>query len=112
MKQTLHVLLCAIILLLLLIPLKLFIIGEPVDRAQLIYDVQEEGNTLRVNIPTPSSAMALRGVKVRQEGSSYDITVRKVLVSSLFPSGSTCVKIDLLKTDHVYLGGKLIWSSE
>ncbi len=112
MKKRITFILLALLLILAWIPLQLFVIGEPVDGEQLSWEVQAEEDILCIHISTPASAVALRGLKVRQDGSTCHISLRKVLVSHLFSSGSASVEIDILKIDRVFLGGKLVWSSE
>ena len=94
------------------IPLKLFLIGDPVDGAQVHYSITEDGDSLRLNVATSSSAIAFRSWKFHQEGSRLYISCRKVLVSPLFSSGTYDSTIDTLKLDQLYLGGKLIWTAE
>lgn len=111
MKRILCTILIILLLLALAFPVKLLLIGEPVDGAQLAVSSQEEGNILILNIDTPASAIAFRGWKHHQEGSTLYIRARKVLVSPLFRDGTYQTTLDTTALTEVYLGGKLIWSS-
>lgn len=82
------------------------------DGEQLAVFLQEEGNTVTLNIATPASAIALRGWKYRQEGSTLYISARKVLVSPLFRDGTYQTTIDTTLLSEIYLGGKLIWNAK
>lgn len=112
MKKALLIIFSVVLLLALCIGARLFLIGEPVDGAQLAYTITEAGKELHLDVGTPASAIALRGWKFRQEGSSLYISCRKVLVSPFFSSGTYQTTIDAALLDEVYLGGKLIWPAE
>ena len=91
--------------------LHLFVIGDPVDGDMLIIDVEDLENQLNIHIDTPASAMAFSDVSFRHEGTALHITVRKVLVSTLHPSGSKSIYVKKVDETEVWLGGKLIWSA-
>ena len=112
MKRILGFLLILLLLLALAIPVKLFLIGEPVDGEQLGVLMQEEGTTLTLNIATPASAIALRGWKYHQDGSTLYIRARKVLVSPLFRDGTYQTTIDTTLLTQIYLGSKRIWNAK
>lgn len=91
---------------------KLYIIGEPVDGAQLSCTTSVNGKTLELQVDSTESAMALRGIRVEQDGSTLRIRARKVLVSPLFFDGSFRTAIDLSGLKTVAIGGKIIWTDE
>lgn len=91
---------------------KLFVIGEPVDGAQLHCDASVNGSTLELRVDTVESAMALRGWNLKQDGNTLQIRARKVLVSPLFSDGSYQASIDLEGIKTISLGGTVIWSAE
>lgn len=111
MKKAFWVGFCFLFVFLLCILGKLFIIGEPVDGAQLAHQVTLEGQTLHLHVTIPESAVALRGWKIHQEGSTLYIRCRKVLVSPFFSSGEFHTALDTVKLDQIYLGGRLIWAA-
>ena len=90
--------------------LKLCIIGEPVDHAQVYCTTVVNGQNLELRIESVESAVAFRGWKMEQAGNTLSITVRKVLVSPLFDEGSYETTIDLDTIENVWFGGQLIWS--
>lgn len=90
--------------------LKLFIIGEPVDGVQVVYVTSANGQLLDLQVDTPESAIAFRGWKQHQDGSTLYISARKVLVSPLFHEGHYETSIDLETVETIILGGKVIWS--
>lgn len=110
MKRFLCIILILLILTVLIVPAKLFLIGDPVDGTQLYVETSEDGQNLRVYVHMVASAVALRGWKYRQDGSTLYIRARKVLVSPLFPSGSYETSMDTSLLSEIYLGGRLIWS--
>lgn len=112
MKKNLCIFLSLLLLTALMIPVKLFLIGDPVDGAQLYVETAEEGHQLRVSAHTAASAIALRGWKYRQEDSTLYIRGRKVLVSPAFRSGSYETTIDTTLLSEIYLGGSLIWEKK
>lgn len=91
---------------------KLFVIGEPVDGAQLHCTASVSGSSLELRVNTEESAMALRGWSLKQEGNTLQICARKVLVSPLFSDGSYQTSIDLEGIKTISLGGSVIWSDE
>lgn len=85
-------------------------IGEPVDAAQVELDCRQTDNYLALDIYTTSSGIALRGLRVRQSGTSLDITLRKVPVTALYSSGQAKKTLDLTGIQEVRFAGKVIWS--
>ena len=92
--------------------LKLFVIGEPVDGAQLAYNITQNDATLELQVSATESAVALKGWKIEQKGNNVSISTRKVLVSFLFSSGQYQTSINIDGIENVYLGGQIIWSSK
>lgn len=112
MKKVLIITLAAAILLAAFAALRLFVIGEPVDGNGLICDVTEDDHQVNIYAAIPESAMAFTAPRLRQQGTRLDITLRKVLVSSLYPSGEYAAYIEKCDLTEIYLGGRLIWSAE
>lgn len=90
--------------------LKLFIIGEPVDGVQVVFVTSANGQSLDLQVDALESAMALRGWKQQQDGSTLYISARKVLASPMFHEGHYETSIDLETIETIILGGKVIWS--
>lgn len=90
----------------------LFVIGEPIDGNQLAYHISQNNSDLELQIYAIESSAALRGWKFKQEGKDLFISARKVPVSFLFPNGEYHTSIDVDGIENVYLGGKIIWSSQ
>lgn len=84
-------------------------IGEPVDAAQVILQCQQQENQLTLDILTASSGIALRGLRLRQHGTTLDITLRKVPVTALYSSGQVRKTLDLTGIQEVRFAGKVIW---
>lgn len=111
MRKLIFSILAVLLLVALAVPVKLFLIGEPVDGSTVVCEVQDEGHQLDIFVTTPASAIAFRdNAWLRQEGTELHITLRKVLVSSLYPSGQWSRHLEKEGLTKVYLGGKLIWS--
>lgn len=92
--------------------LHLFVIGDPVDGSLVICDVTENGGQLNIHVTTPASAIAFTdNVQLRQSGTTLHITLRKVLVSPLYSSGSRMIWIEKNDLTEVYLGGIQIWTA-
>lgn len=94
------------------VPFKLYIIGEPVDYAQVYCTADVNDQKLKLRIESVESAVALRGWKFEQEGDTLYISARKVLVSPLFEEGSYETVIDLKSSERVSFGGHMVWSDE
>lgn len=90
---------------------KLFIIGEPVDYAQVYCSATVNDQNLDLRIESVESAVALRGWKFEQVDNTLSIRARKVLVSPLFKEGDYETVIDLESTEKVFFGGQMIWSN-
>lgn len=63
--------------------LKLCIIGEPVDNAQVYCTTVVNGQNLELRIEFVESAVAFRGWKMEQAGNTLSIIARKVLVNQI-----------------------------
>lgn len=90
--------------------LNLFIIGEPVDGVQIVFVTSANGQSLDLQVDALESAMALRGWKQQQDGSTLYISARKVLASPMFHEGHYETSINLETIETIILGGKVIWS--
>lgn len=112
MKKKIGVGIAALGIIILCILLKLFVIGEPVDGAQLAYNITRNNATLELQVSATESAVALRGWKIEQEGNNVFISTKKVPVSFLFSSGQYQTSINIDGIENVYLGGQIIWSSK
>lgn len=112
MKKKIGVGIAALGIIILCILLKLFVIGEPVDGAQLAYSITQNDATLELQVSATESAVALKGWKIEQEGNNVFISTKKVPVSFLFSSGQYQTSINIDEIENVYLGGQIIWSSK
>ncbi len=110
LKHKAMILLGIVLILRLAFLLKLFIIGKPVDGVQVVCVTSANGQSLDLQADTLESAMALRGWKQQQDGSTLYINARKVLVSPLFHEGHYETSIDLEMIETIILGSKVIWS--
>ena len=102
---------CVLTLIILGILLKIFVIGEPVDGAQVYCTTSVNDQSLELRISTVESGVALRGWKFEQDGNTMLISARKVLVSPLFDKGDYETIIDLSAIDNISFGGQEIWSN-
>lgn len=90
-----------------------FIIGEPVNGNNVNCDVKETENQIDICVSTPESGIAFTDdVRMLLEGSVLNITLRRVMVSPLFSSGSRIISIEKAGLTEIYLGGKLIWTAK
>ena len=112
MKKIIIAILCFIAITALCIAFKLFLIGEPVDGNSVLCHVSENDNQVNISIALPESATAFTGASLRQKGSALYITMRKVLVSPLFSSGTHQIWIEKNDLTEIYFGGRKIWSAE
>lgn len=85
-------------------------IGKPVDAHQVILQCQQQENQLTLSISTTSSGVALRGFRLRQNGTTLDITLRNVPVTALYSSGQVQKTLDLTGIQEVRFAGQVIWS--
>lgn len=85
-------------------------IGEMVDASQVELDCRQTDNQLTLNIFTTSSGIALRGLRLRQHGTTLDITLRKVPVTALNASGQVQKTLELTGIQEVRFAGHVIWS--
>lgn len=90
--------------------LKIFVVGEPIDRAQVACEVSVNDQSLELKVMAIESAMALRGWKFKQEGSTLHINARKVPVSPFFDNGTYETSIDLSEIENIIFGGQVIWA--
>ena len=111
MKKVLLILAILVIVTIIAIPLKLFFIGEPLDGELVHCTVTEDGEDLRLHVTTFASAIAFRGWKFRQEGTTLYISARKVLVSRFYSSGIYRTAFPRGDLKEIYFGGDLIWSA-
>lgn len=85
-------------------------IGEPVDAAQVILQCRQQENQLTLDISTTDSGVSLRGLRLRQHGTTLDITLRKVPVTALYSSGQVRKTLDLTGIQEVRFAGQVIWA--
>lgn len=95
-----------------------FLIGEPVDGAQIRWNITETGSELEIQIEPIESNVMLRGLRQRQEGETLFLSVRKVPASWLTDFfgergyDSVCtVTIPPEAQEKIILGGKTIWTN-
>lgn len=115
MKNKLHTKALAIMLgcsvvLILGIFLSVYVIGEPVDGAQVTYTVSVNEQSLELQVAALESTVALRGWKFNQEGNTLYISAKKVLASPFFDQETYATSIDLREIQNVLFGGQVIWS--
>ena len=103
---------CVLLLVVLGIFLQLFVLGEPVDGAQVYCTTSVNGQSLELRIVATESGIALRGWKFKQNGGTLFVSARKVLVSPLFDKGYYETIIDLEAIDNISFGGQEIWSNK
>jgi len=109
MKKVLRIIFVVLLILVLAIPVKLFLIGEPVDGSTVICDVREDDHQVDIFVTTPASAIGFTDARLRQEDTTLYITFREVLVSSLYDSGQKSIYIEKCDLTKIVLGGKVIW---
>lgn len=109
-KMLIKIIIGIVAVVILWVPFKLFIIGEPVDCAQVYYTADVNDQKLKLQIESVESAAALRGWKFEQDGDTLYISARKVLASPLFEEGSYETIIDLKTIERVSFGGHVVWS--
>ena len=111
-KKAFITIICALLLIGFGFFLQLFILGEPVDRAQVYCTTSVNDQILELRIATIESGVALRGWKFKQDGGTLIISARKVLVSPVFDKGDYETTIDLESVDSISFGGQEIWSKD
>lgn len=79
MKKKIRIGITALGIIILCILLKLFVIGEPVDGAQLAYNITQNDATLELQVSATESAVALKGWRIEQEGNNVFISTKKYL---------------------------------
>ena len=103
---------CTVLLLAAAFAAKVFIIGTPAQKGELVVmDSVEEDGALRLSLSTPLSAAAYWGWHVDTDGSIANISARSVLVSPLFPNGGAAVEIPLAGVTEVRLCGLVVWQN-
>lgn len=111
MTKKIRIGITALGIIILCILLKLFVIGEPVDGAQLAYNITQNDATLELQVSATESAVALKGWKIEQEGNNVFISTKKVPVSFLFSSDQYQTSINIDGIENVYLGGQIIYGA-
>ena len=103
---------CTVLLLAAAFAAKVFIIGTPAQKGELVVmDSVEEDGVLRLSLSTPLSATAYWGWHVDTAGSVANVSARSVLVSPLFPNGGAAVEIPLAGVTEVRLCGLVVWQN-
>ena len=101
---------CTVLLILAGFALKIFVIGSPAQKGELIASgFTEENGVLRLSVTTPYSATAYRGWTVDISDGVANIAARSVLVSPLFPDGGGTVEVPLDGVEEVRLCGRVVW---
>lgn len=111
-KKSLLIIMCVLTAVVLVICLNSFVIGEPIDEAQVNCTISEHTNNLELKVTAIESAVALKGWKMNQDGNTLYISARKVLASPLFNEGSYETSIDLEGIEQILFGGQVIWSKQ
>lgn len=111
-KKAFITIICVLLVIVLGIFLKLFVLGEPVDGAQVYCTTFVNNQSLELRVSAIESGVALRGWKFKQDGGTLLISARKVLVSPLFDKGDYETIIDLEAIDNILFGGQEIWSNK
>lgn len=112
MKNAIWITVAAALLLLLLGGLWIFVIGEPVDGNTISCEVEELENQINIYVSMPNSALAFGETQFRQVDNVLTITMRKVLVSPLYSSGTKMIWLEKGTETEIWLGGKCIWKAE
>ena len=103
---------CTALLLAAAFAAKVFIIGTPAQKGELVVmDSVEKDGVLRLSVSTPLSATAYWGWHVDTDGSIANISARSVLVSPLFPNGGGTVEVPLAGVREVRLCGLVVWQN-
>ena len=103
---------CTVLLLAAAFAAKVFIIGTPAQKGELVVvDSVEEDGVLRLSVSTPLSATAYWGWQVDTDGSVANVSARSVLVSPLFPNGGGTVEVPLAGVTEVRLCGLVVWQN-
>ena len=111
MKKKFLILIAAIPVLFALLAAKFFLVGDPADPGTLYAHVEDTGNQLTILISSAESAAAFTDVQYRQQGSTMDISFRRVLVSPIHSSGEKCIYLEKGGLSEVYVCGELVWSA-
>ena len=91
---------------------QLFLIGLPVDGNSVVCEVEEWENQVNIYVTTPSSALAFTDAHLHQKGTILSISMRQVLVSPFYSSGSRMIWLEKGTETEIWLGGKCIWTAE
>lgn len=110
MKKILFALLVLIAIVVSLIFVKYFLIGEPANMDSLTIHVLENDRQLTIHIKTMDSAMAICNPQYRMKDSALYLTVRAVLCSPLYRSGEKCIYYEITEETEIFMNGKRIWS--
>ncbi|MEG1877880.1 MAG: hypothetical protein RR146_09965 [Lachnospiraceae bacterium] len=111
-EKTLLIIVSVLVVVVLGICINSFVIGEPIDGAQVNCTISEHANNLELQVTAIESAVALKGWKLDQKGTTLYISARKVLVSPLFSEGRYETLIDLKGVEQILFGGQVIWSKQ
>ena len=111
-RRVVMAIVCTVLLLAAAFAAKVFIIGAPAQKGELVVlDSVEEDGILRLSVSTPLSATAYWGWHVDTDGSIANISARSVLVSPLFPNGGAAVEVPLEGVTEVRLCGLVVWQN-
>lgn len=112
MKKKFFFALLILLLAVLAIGLQLFVIGESVKADEIAIEVEELDRQINIFISTPASAIAFTDAHFRQEDNVLTISLRQVLVSPLYSSGTKIIWLEKGTETEIWLGGKCIWTAE
>ena len=111
-RRVVMAIVCTVLLLAAAFAAKVFIIGAPAQKGELVVlDSVEEDGILRLSVSTPLSATAYWGWHVDTDGSIANISARSVPVSPLFPNGGAAVEVPLEGVTEVRLCGLVVWQN-
>ena len=109
MKKKVCLALLLLLILILTVPVKLFLIGQPVDGSTVNCDVRESENQVDVYVTTPESAVGFTEFRLHQEDTTLYIDFLKVLTSPLY-DGDRSIYIEKCDLTEIILGGEVIWT--
>lgn len=111
MKKVILFCILAVLIISLGIGIQLFLIGEPADPALLGYTLTESDGIFQLTIDSTESAAAFKNIHIYKLDNDLHITLRKVLVSPFFSSGTCSVNFDSQDVEQIFLLEELIWTT-
>ncbi len=84
-------------------------IGEPVDCAQLNFQIQDLGDDLFLTFSHKEPSAYLTTIQQEMEGNALHIRVRKV--DHTFGTQQAQLSIPKQRQDEIWIGGRLVWKN-